>query len=229
VGVDNDLTIDELARAADTKTSTVRLYQTRGLLPPPETRGRIGYYSSAHLARLRVIQRLQGRGYSLAAIKELLDNWINGTSLAAMLGVENEVTQLGEPVRLSPADFAALVPDGKVDEAVVRRAMSLGLASFDPETGEIHAPSRAFLEIGREFANYRIPPDRALDEFEALYRDVRTIADRFTTLFQEFIAEPTEPGPEVDEARRRFTALGAQAVFELAQHAFNEAQQSGDL
>src|SRR2546425_123594 len=61
------LTIDELAHRAQTKTSTVRLYQTKGLLPPPEIQGRIGYYSAAHIARLRVIERLQQRGYSLAA------------------------------------------------------------------------------------------------------------------------------------------------------------------
>ena len=35
-GVSDDLTIDELARRAGTRTSTVRLYQTKGLLPPPE-------------------------------------------------------------------------------------------------------------------------------------------------------------------------------------------------
>jgi DNA-binding transcriptional MerR regulator len=58
----DDLTIDELARRAGTRTTTVRLYQTKGLLPPPEIRGRLGYYNAAHLARLRVIDRLQKRG-----------------------------------------------------------------------------------------------------------------------------------------------------------------------
>jgi DNA-binding transcriptional MerR regulator len=83
--VSSDLTIDELAREAGTRTSTVRMYQTRGLLPPPEIRGRVGYYSAAHLARLQVIDRLQARGYSLAAIKELLENWSRGATLSAII------------------------------------------------------------------------------------------------------------------------------------------------
>ena len=40
-------TIDELARAAGTKVSTIRLYQQRGLLPPPAIEGRVGYYDDA--------------------------------------------------------------------------------------------------------------------------------------------------------------------------------------
>ena len=43
-------TIDELARAAATKVSTIRLYQQRGLLPPPVIEGRVGVYDDTHLA-----------------------------------------------------------------------------------------------------------------------------------------------------------------------------------
>src|SRR4026208_393925 len=82
---DRMFTIDELAREAGTRTSTVRLYQTRGLLPPPEIRGRGGYHGPGHACRLGVIERLQARGYSLAAIKELLENWAQGATLAAVL------------------------------------------------------------------------------------------------------------------------------------------------
>jgi len=41
---EGQLTIEELASQAGTATTTVRMYQSRGLLPPPERRGRIGYY-----------------------------------------------------------------------------------------------------------------------------------------------------------------------------------------
>ena len=36
----------------------VRAHQSRGLLPPPELRGRTGYYGPEHVARLNVIQEL---------------------------------------------------------------------------------------------------------------------------------------------------------------------------
>ncbi len=38
-----DLTIDELAQRTGT-VRNVRAHQSRGLLPPPEVRGRTGYY-----------------------------------------------------------------------------------------------------------------------------------------------------------------------------------------
>ena len=53
------LTIDELARAAGTTVRNVRVYQDRGLLPPPERRGRLGLYGPDHLRRLRLV--LPGR------------------------------------------------------------------------------------------------------------------------------------------------------------------------
>jgi hypothetical protein len=55
MGDDGLMTIEELARRADTATTTVRMYQTKGLLPPPERRERTGYYGKAHLSRLRLI------------------------------------------------------------------------------------------------------------------------------------------------------------------------------
>ena len=86
--VDDELTIDELAHAAGVVVSTVRLYQNRGLLPPPVKRGRVGYYGVDHLGRLRLVGELQDRGFSLAGIKALLDGMDRGESLQAVLGVE---------------------------------------------------------------------------------------------------------------------------------------------
>jgi DNA-binding transcriptional MerR regulator len=118
--------IDELAREAGTRTSTVRLYQTRGLLPPPEIRGRVGYYGPAHLARLRVIERLQARGYSLAAIKELLENWAQGATLAAVLDPHDELG--GE---LTPGRLRGAVPGRGGRSRGGGPGRTLGLVSFD--------------------------------------------------------------------------------------------------
>ena len=67
-----ELTIDELARETGMTVRNIRAHQSRGLLPPPEVRARTGYYGREHVARLRLIQELQGNGYNLAAIKDLV-------------------------------------------------------------------------------------------------------------------------------------------------------------
>ena len=46
------MTIDQIAQHAGIPVSTVRLYQNKGLLPPPERRGRVGYYDAGHRGRL---------------------------------------------------------------------------------------------------------------------------------------------------------------------------------
>ena len=81
-------TVDELARAAGTMTTTVRMYQARGLLDRPVKRGRVAFYGPAHLQRLRLIADLQRRGHSLAGIKELMDNADRGTALPELLGLQ---------------------------------------------------------------------------------------------------------------------------------------------
>jgi DNA-binding transcriptional MerR regulator len=81
------LTIEELARRAGVSTRNVRAYRTAGLLPPPHLDGRTGRYGDEHLRRLEVVARLQRRGWSLAAIKEVLGAWAAGRTLDDVLGV----------------------------------------------------------------------------------------------------------------------------------------------
>jgi DNA-binding transcriptional MerR regulator len=210
-------TIDELAREAGTRTSTVRLYQTKGLLPPPEIRGRVGWYGETHLARLRVIERLQARGFSLAAIKELLENWAQGATLAAVLDPHDELG--GE---LTAGDFAALFPGGEIDPAAAARAMALGLVSYDAGTEVFRVPSRAFVEIGRELAAHGVSPARSIDEFERLAEDTRRIAERFVGLFGDYVIGSAVDPASMPETIARFRGLAARAVQELLDKALDD-------
>src|ERR1700736_5022968 len=79
--VAEELTIDELAQLMGLPSSTIRLYRTKGLLPPPQRRGRSAFYGPGHVARVDLIGRLQERGFSLAAIAELVQQWEEGRSL----------------------------------------------------------------------------------------------------------------------------------------------------
>ena len=67
------MTIDELARRTGMTVRNIRAHQSRGLVPPPEVRGRTGYYGDEHLARIELIKELQADGFNLEAIRRLLE------------------------------------------------------------------------------------------------------------------------------------------------------------
>ena len=64
--------IGELADAAGLSRRAVRFYVQRGLLPPPEGRGRGARYTASHLQRLERIRELQEAGRSLQEIQAIL-------------------------------------------------------------------------------------------------------------------------------------------------------------
>jgi DNA-binding transcriptional MerR regulator len=85
-------TIDELAAAARVPSRTIRFYQSKGALMAPEIRGRVAYYTDAHLERLKLIAQLQDRGLRIDAIRDLLASIDKGeVDLAEWLGVEQQV------------------------------------------------------------------------------------------------------------------------------------------
>src|ERR1700721_1475629 len=85
-----DLTIEQLAAEAGMSVRNIRNHQSRGLLPAPEVRARVGYYGPDHLARLRLILDLQADGFNLAAIERLLSG---SDGLAErLLGLRRAVT-----------------------------------------------------------------------------------------------------------------------------------------
>src|SRR3954453_9135349 len=102
--------LDELARQAEGGSTTGRLYQSKGLPAPPRLEGRIGWYDDSHLSRLRLIARLQNEGHSLAGIADLLEQWEQGRSLDAVIGIEAELDSLLGDVHadaLEPAELLA--------------------------------------------------------------------------------------------------------------------------
>lgn len=63
------LTLEGLTRRVGMSVRTVRFYTSKGLLPPPIRRGRSGYYTAEHVARLELVRELQSHGFTLAAIE----------------------------------------------------------------------------------------------------------------------------------------------------------------
>jgi DNA-binding transcriptional MerR regulator len=64
------LTLEELTDRVGMSVRNIRFYTSKGLVPPPLRRGRSGYYTSDHVARLQLVQELQGHGFTLSAIEK---------------------------------------------------------------------------------------------------------------------------------------------------------------
>jgi DNA-binding transcriptional MerR regulator len=195
-----ELTIDELARETGMTVRNIRAHQSRGLLQPPEVRARTGYYSPEHVARLRLIQELQGNGYNLAAIKDLVTRGSGSSqdaldfARALLTPFEDERPEIIEASELAER-FAG--PDG--DPKALRRAEKLGIVMPLGE-GRYEVPSPTLLRAGETLLGLGIPLDKALDVIEAVAGQADKVADAFVKLFLDRIWKPFDRAgqPEPD-------------------------------
>jgi DNA-binding transcriptional MerR regulator len=181
-------TIDELARRTGTTTRTLRLYQTKSLMPPPRIVGRVGYYSEVHVNRLVMIDRLQRRGFSLAGIGELFKVWQQGKSLDELLGIEAALVapwNEEEPEFVAHDDFVARFGKLTEDPELRERAIRLGL--IQPEGEGYWLQSPLLLTFGQELVARGVPLDVAFSELELLREDARRMAKRFTKMFRRHV------------------------------------------
>ena len=186
----DEYTIDELAQHVSLPSSTIRMYQHRGLLPPPRKQGRAAFYGHSHVVRIELIGRLQERGFSLAAIDELVSGWESGRGLDEVLGLEGTIPGIhpGSEIRMTPADLAARFPGQEITPAVMKQVAELGLVEVDADTLVIRSP--AFLDVGAALVALGFPLNEVLDEAMALRAMTDDVAERFTALFERHVWRP---------------------------------------
>lgn len=181
-----EFTIDELAREAGTTVRNVRAYQDRGLLAPPERRGRAGVYHESHLSRLSVIGQLLERGFTIANIKELLEAWEQGRDLDHVLGLEAAI--LGEgwseaPAYTTPEDMGELFGPHMTQESLLK-AIDLGIVEIEGE--RLRVPSPRLLQAAKQLLDVGVPLDKLLKQMQ----EVREVTDRLTGSLVDLVADP---------------------------------------
>jgi DNA-binding transcriptional MerR regulator len=179
------LTIDELAREAGTTVRNVRVYQDRGLLAPPERRGRIGLYGPGHLRRLRLVLRMLERGYPLAAIRELVEAWEERRDLGSVLGLEEAITapyQAEHSRRVSGDRFRELLGG---DEVAVARALETGLAHLDGD--DVVIPNPRFFDVGLELLEEGFPPRAMVEVGAEIIRSMDHVAQVCVSFVSEHL------------------------------------------
>src|SRR6476469_2252326 len=138
---DARMTIEQLAAEVGMTVRNIRSHQSRGLLPAPEVRSRVGYYGSEHVARLRLILDLQADGFNLAAIERLVN--AQSGSAARLLGLRHALTAPFEsetPEIVTGADL--LERFGEVSGKDVERIRNLKLlVPLGDDRFEVPSPS----------------------------------------------------------------------------------------
>ncbi|MFI5718322.1 MerR family transcriptional regulator [Nocardia sp. NPDC051750] len=187
MAVDSEFTIDELAREAGTTVRTLRVYNERGLLPPPELKGRTGFYGEQHLNRVRIISRLLERGIKLSGVRDLLDAWDRGDDLAEVLGMSVQAA----PAPPKPAGSDVETTIAATDLAERYREIPNGLARVvavglyepaDATTYRVKDPK--LVDIAAQLLGAGVAPARVLDELDRLRDDCDHIARQFVDMFE---------------------------------------------
>jgi DNA-binding transcriptional MerR regulator len=221
------LTIEELARRTGMTVRNLRAHQSRGLLPPPEVRGRTGYYGAEHLARIELIRELQAEGFNLEAIRKLLEG--AGGRSDEVLRFTRAVREPFEdetPEIVTLAELAEQFGGERPD--LLARAERLGLL-HPLGDGRYEQPSPRLARAGAELTALGVPPEDALDLLKAIRRHADAIAHRFARTFIEQVWEPFDAAgkpddrwPEMREALERLRPLAADAVLSVFQLAMSE-------
>lgn len=201
--------VEELAVATGVAVDTIRYYQTKGLLSPPERQGRKAIYSEAHRARVDMIRRLADEGFTLNQIKQLVDG--TDDKLLSMLSTDQEFLTIDE-----------LAAAAGVDPQVVTMAVAAELISpvgsnrFEAEDVRLVRTARDLIESG-------IPIQDLVALATQHAANVEAVADQAIELFSRHIGDNSdEPGVDVVDTYRRLMAQTTKLVAEHFQRTLVE-------
>ncbi|MBD8505958.1 MerR family transcriptional regulator [Hoyosella sp. G463] len=210
--------IDDLARAAGINVRNVRVYQDRGLLPPPRKEGRTGWYNESHLSRLRLITRMLERGYTFATISELLLASQHGISVDEILESDDLRGPLGffrSKAKVTLAELRKVFGD-HAPPTLLERGKELGVLSGNGEAFAVRSPR--LLEIAQTLVDAGVPIETIVETGQRVRDDLQDVAQLFVgTITETFLPDMAGAGHgELDEQRIAELAEAARKLRPLA-------------
>lgn len=227
---DADLTIDQLAARAGMTVRNIRSHVSRGLLPPPQLRGRTAYYGGEHLARLELIAGLQRQGFSLAAIEAVVQR-TPARSAEQALAFYRGVLAPWQPEEPQELDYAELAGWLGVEPhpTTLERLHEAGI--LEPVgQGRVRITNPALLRAGAQAVRLGMSVDAVLELRPALQRHAGAIAELFVNLFRDTVwrehvahGKRQEELPEVRRVVEELQPVAAQALLAAFRSAMPEA------
>jgi DNA-binding transcriptional MerR regulator len=198
-----DLTVEQLAYETGMSVRNIRNHQSRGLLPPPEVRARVGYYGPEHVARLRLIQEMQAEGFKLSAISRLIGE--HGADADRFVGLRQAITAPFATEQPEVYTRAELIERfGTDDDRLLEKAQKLGLL-VDLGEERYEAPSPALVRAAEEVLAMGIELPAALAVIEKLNRNAQASARTFVNLFVDELWKPFDEAGRPEEGWEEIT------------------------
>lgn len=188
--VDELLTIDELARRSGITVRNIRFYATRGLLPPPQLRGRTGLYGPAHLARLDLISELSALGFTLSAIEAYLQR-LPPDAGEAELALQRALLTPWVPEQIEEIELTDLdARAGRVlGAADIDTLESLGVLSR-LDDGRVRLHGSGSLGSGLAVLDSGVPVELWRRAYGIIEQHTAAMAEELMTMFQSEILQP---------------------------------------
>jgi DNA-binding transcriptional MerR regulator len=186
--------VAELAERSGVSVRNIRFYHQAGVLPRPRMQGRVGWYGDEHLERLAFVRRRQQRGYSLAAIADMVAAQVpDGLARGGGVRVSRGELELMLPALAGQADL--------VDDEMVRLGLVVPAADGNGAAFEVLQP--ALLRAGVALVARGVPLEEALGQLERLREELGAIAERFALILErDVLPAYSDRGADADETAR---------------------------
>ncbi|QKT06189.1 MerR family transcriptional regulator [Gordonia sp. X0973] len=178
-----DYRINDLAQVSGVSVRDIRVYQDRGLLPPPTIKGRTGWYHDEHLLRLNLVSRMLERGYTFATISELLNAAHHGMTVEHVLRGSTRRGRFQSFRRAATITIAELRKSLGASDRTIALTEKIGLLVKDGAGFAVKNPE--LLEGAEVLVKGGVDVDVLLDRWVRVQSDLEDVAHSFVSIITE--------------------------------------------